>query len=61
MIANAHMKIAEDIQRREVIRLGFDDFAVFLNRRRDLAHFKGFLGRVQSLYLIERHVLRIAE
>ena len=61
MVADTHVQVAENIQRREVVRFTFDDFAVFLDRRRDLTHFQVSLGCAQSLYLIERHVLRIAE
>ena len=61
MIADPHVQVAKNIQRREVVGLTFNDLAVFFNRCRDLTHLEGSLGRAKSLYLIERHVLRIAE
>src|SRR5206468_10172924 len=58
LIANASMKVPEDIQSGEVVWFTLDDLAVFFYGRRNLTHFQVFLGCAQSLYLIERHVLR---
>src|SRR5215831_4163931 len=60
VIAHAHMKISEDIQCGEVVRLFLNNFAVFFYGRWDFSNFQELLGSAQSLYLFERHVLRIA-
>ena len=58
VIANADLKVAENIQRRKIVRLVLDQLAVFLDGRRNLPHLEVSLGSTQSLFLIERHVLR---
>src|SRR5437660_8966358 len=58
VIANADLQVAENVQRRKIVRLVLDQLAVFLHGRRNLPHLEVFLGGTQSLFLIERHVLR---
>ena len=51
MIAKANVKIAQNIERGEVVRIVFDNLAIFFYRRRDFTHFEVLLGSAQSLYL----------
>jgi hypothetical protein len=55
-IARPHVKVAQNVQRREVAGIILDNFAVFLDRRRNLTHFQVLLGSAQSLYLFEGHL-----
>ena len=57
-VANADVQVAENVQRRKIVRLVLDQLAVFLHGRRNLPHLEVSLGGTQSLFLIERHVLR---
>ena len=52
------VQVAENVQCRKIVRLVLDQLAVFLHGRRNLPHFEVSLGGTQSLFLIERHVLR---
>src|SRR5207253_5714750 len=56
LIADTRIQIAQHVERGEILRLTLDDLAVFFDGSRNLTHFEIFLGRTQSLCLVERHV-----
>ena len=56
-ITNPRMKIAQRVNRGEIVRLVGDDQGIFFYRCRNLSKFKILLSRAQSLYLVEYHVM----
>src|SRR2546423_15716925 len=56
--AYADVQVAQNVQSRKIVSLVLDQLAVFLYGRRNLHHLEVSLGSTQSLFLIERHVLR---